>query len=124
MAYVRTKQAAEKLWIRGEIGGKHTSGAKAHVDYIAFRPGINHRPTLKPSFSAACKARTLQKRQAYFPWLRLATSLRIAGKTANPSLPHGKTGKPPIQGIVSGGIGGQKEVQPRGRTPVIEGEEP
>ena len=51
-------QAAEKLWIRGEIGGKHTSGAKAHADYIAFTPGINPRPTLKPSFSAACEALT------------------------------------------------------------------
>jgi hypothetical protein len=40
------KQAAEKLWIRGEIGGKHTSGAKAHDDYIPFTPGINPRPTL------------------------------------------------------------------------------
>jgi Bacterial transcriptional regulator len=45
-------QAAEKLWIRGEIGGKHTSGAKAHIDYIALTPGINPRPTPKQSFSA------------------------------------------------------------------------
>jgi hypothetical protein len=29
----------------------------AHDDYIAFTPGINPRPTLKPSVSAACKAR-------------------------------------------------------------------
>jgi hypothetical protein len=27
-----------------------TSGAKAHDDYIAFTPGINPRPTLKPEF--------------------------------------------------------------------------
>jgi hypothetical protein len=44
------KQAAEKHWIRGEIVGKHTSGAKAQVDYIAFTPGINPRPTLKTEF--------------------------------------------------------------------------
>ncbi len=33
---------------------RRTPGAKAHDDYIAFAPGINPRPTLKPSFSAAC----------------------------------------------------------------------
>jgi hypothetical protein len=48
----------------GETGGKHTSGAKAHDDYIAFRPGINPRPTLKPGSSAACKARPLQDQAA------------------------------------------------------------
>ena len=42
----------------GRISEEHTSGAKAHADYIAFTPGINPRPTLKPSFSAACSART------------------------------------------------------------------
>jgi hypothetical protein len=39
-----------------------TSGAKAHVDYIAFTPGINPRPTLKPTFSAACKTLIYQSR--------------------------------------------------------------
>ena len=34
---------------------KHAPGAKAQVDYIAFAPGINPRPTLKPSFSATCE---------------------------------------------------------------------
>ena len=31
-------------------------------DYIAFTPGINPRPTLKPSFFGACSARTLHAR--------------------------------------------------------------
>jgi hypothetical protein len=35
--------------------GKHAPGAKALDDYIAFAPGINPRPTLKPGFSAASK---------------------------------------------------------------------
>ena len=48
--YVRAKQAAEKLWIRGEIGEKHTSGAKAHVDYITFTPGIKSPAYPKTEF--------------------------------------------------------------------------
>jgi hypothetical protein len=50
------KEAAEKLQNLGELDGKQTSGAKGRVDFIAFTPEINLRPTLKPRFSAACKA--------------------------------------------------------------------
>jgi hypothetical protein len=50
------KQAAEKVGIRAKSAESIPQGLKAHDDYIAFTPGINPRPTLKPSFSAACKA--------------------------------------------------------------------
>jgi hypothetical protein len=56
---LRGQTGCGKTLDSGEIVGKHTSGAKAQVDYIAFTPGINPRPTLKPSFSAACKARRI-----------------------------------------------------------------
>jgi hypothetical protein len=39
---------------------KLTSGAKARVDFMLFMPGLKPRPTARTSFSAACKARTLQ----------------------------------------------------------------
>ncbi len=37
------------------IPKKHTSGAKAHVDSALVMPGINPRPTVRTSFSAADK---------------------------------------------------------------------
>jgi hypothetical protein len=51
-------QGLKRLRKKSDGAGKHAPGAKAHDDYIAFAPGINPRPTLKPSFSAACKAQT------------------------------------------------------------------
>ena len=50
------KEAAEKLQDLGEPDGKQASGPKGRIDFIAFTPEINLRPTLKPGFSAACKA--------------------------------------------------------------------
>jgi hypothetical protein len=35
---------------------RRTSGAEAHDDFMTFLPGINPRPTLKQSFSAAYEA--------------------------------------------------------------------
>ena len=55
--FAGAKQAAEKGRISGENLGKHTAGAEARFDSIAFMPGINPRPTARRSFSAACKAR-------------------------------------------------------------------
>jgi hypothetical protein len=52
------------------------SGAKAHDDYSAFTPGINPRPTLKPSFSAAC----------------LAPEGQLFGRHALKSIPSGPKG--------------------------------
>jgi len=40
----------------GAPDGKQTTGPKGRVDFIAFMPEINLRPTLKPSFSAAGEA--------------------------------------------------------------------
>jgi len=48
-----TEQLAEKGRDFGKIGGKHTSGPKGRVDSATFMPGMNPRPTSKPSFSAA-----------------------------------------------------------------------
>ena len=53
------KEAAEKGRISGEKLEKHTSVAEARFDSIGFMPGINPRPTVRMSFSAACKAQTL-----------------------------------------------------------------
>jgi hypothetical protein len=49
-------KAAEKgvFWVKN--GKKHTSGAKARVDFAAFLPGMNPWPTARRSFSAACAA--------------------------------------------------------------------
>jgi hypothetical protein len=46
------KEAAEKLQNLGEVDGMQSSRPKGRVDFIAFTPEINLRPTLKPSFSA------------------------------------------------------------------------
>ncbi len=54
--YCRLKVVGMKERKDVPLAGNHAPGAKAHDDYIAFVPGINPRPTLKPSFSAACKA--------------------------------------------------------------------
>ena len=54
----RAKEAAEKGRISGEDLEKHTAGAEARFDSIAFMPGINPRHTARRSFSAACKARS------------------------------------------------------------------
>jgi hypothetical protein len=51
----RASHAAEKPGIRAKWAKHNTSGAKAHVDYITFTPGINPRPTLKPSGSKAAE---------------------------------------------------------------------
>jgi hypothetical protein len=50
------RQAAEKLGISGEIGGKRLSGAKAHTDSVGLMRGLKPAPPSEPSFSAACKA--------------------------------------------------------------------
>ncbi len=57
---VGVNQVAEKLPVAGAIPEKHTSGAEARADSIAFAPGINPRPTARTSFSAACKTPTYQ----------------------------------------------------------------
>jgi hypothetical protein len=44
------KQAAEKGRDLGEIGEKHTSGAKGRIDSAAFMPGLKPGPTLDPEF--------------------------------------------------------------------------
>jgi hypothetical protein len=59
IALCTAKEAAEKLDNSDEIG-KHTSGPEGQVNFIAFMPGINPRPTFKTEFSAAFKARTRQ----------------------------------------------------------------
>ncbi len=51
-----TKQAAEKLGVSGEIGGKHSSGAKARADSVGFIRGLKPPPPSESSFSAACEA--------------------------------------------------------------------
>jgi hypothetical protein len=53
------KQAAQKLLIPGEIGGKYPSVAKASVDSVGFMRGLKPPPPSGSSFSAACKARPL-----------------------------------------------------------------
>src|SRR5271170_4435653 len=45
----------KKAEVRSIFDGKHTSGAEAHGDSLAFVPGINPRPTARTSFSAACE---------------------------------------------------------------------
>ena len=50
----RALQAAEKGLNPGQTDEKHTSGAKARVDSVAFVPGINPWPTARRSFSATC----------------------------------------------------------------------
>jgi hypothetical protein len=57
MRKICTKGTASEAAEKSDRAGKHAPGAKAHDDYIAFAPGINPRPTLKPSFSAACFSR-------------------------------------------------------------------
>jgi glyoxylase-like metal-dependent hydrolase (beta-lactamase superfamily II) len=47
-----TEPAEEKGSIVGEIDGRHTSGAKALLGWLATLPGINPRPTQEASFSA------------------------------------------------------------------------
>jgi hypothetical protein len=44
------KQAAEKGRDLGELGEKHTSGAKGRIDSAAFMPGLKPRPTIDPEF--------------------------------------------------------------------------
>ena len=39
------QRAAEKGVVFGEELGKHSAGAKAHLDLIGFMPGVNPRPT-------------------------------------------------------------------------------
>jgi hypothetical protein len=51
------KQAAEKLEISGEIGGKCPSAAKAGVDSASVMRGLKPPPPSESSFYAACKAR-------------------------------------------------------------------
>jgi len=51
------KEAAEKGHVSGQNLEKHAAGAKAHIDLIAFMPGVNPRPTAPMSFSASCEAR-------------------------------------------------------------------
>ena len=41
---VGVKEAAEKLGISGEIGGKRPSGAKAHIDFVGFMRGLKPPP--------------------------------------------------------------------------------
>jgi hypothetical protein len=48
--FAGAKQAAEKLGVRGKMGRKHTSAAKAIIDSIGFVPGINPRPTARNEF--------------------------------------------------------------------------
>jgi hypothetical protein len=55
------KEAAEELGISDEFGGRHPSGAEAHVDSIAFVARLKSCPFKAMSFSAACKA------DVYFP---------------------------------------------------------
>jgi hypothetical protein len=52
---------------------KHTSGAKARMDFIGLMPGINPRPTARLSFSAACEVVPFQScalRSSWYPTLR------------------------------------------------------
>jgi hypothetical protein len=49
------KEAAGKLGISDEIGGRHPSGAEAHVDSIAFVARMKACHFKAMSFSAACK---------------------------------------------------------------------
>jgi hypothetical protein len=44
--FPRPEQAAEKLWIRGEIGGKHTSGASSPEVYVPERSHGFENPLL------------------------------------------------------------------------------
>ena len=50
------ERAAEKGLIRGEIGGKRTSGAEARIDSVGFMRGLKPPPPSGLSFSAACEA--------------------------------------------------------------------
>jgi hypothetical protein len=54
--HVRAKQAAEKLGISGEIGGKCPSAAKAGIHSVGIMRGLKPPPPSVSSFSAACKA--------------------------------------------------------------------
>ena len=60
-----------------------SAACKAHIDYIAFRPGINSRPTLKPTFSAARKTLTYQPRlikaNPIYPRFHPQRSLNVVG---------------------------------------------
>jgi hypothetical protein len=50
-----TEQAAEKVGESSEIGEKHPSGAKAHVDSAALMARLNSCPFKAKGFSAACE---------------------------------------------------------------------
>ena len=52
-------EAAEKLGDSGEIGGKHPSGAKAHVDSVGHMRGLKPPPPSESSFSAGCDAESI-----------------------------------------------------------------
>ena len=49
-----------------------------HIDFIAFTPEMNLRPTLKPSFFAACRvpsiSLTLSARLCFSRWLKFFSS--------------------------------------------------
>ena len=49
----RALHVAEKVGVSDEPAGRHPSGAEAHADLTGLEPGINPRPTTRPSFSAA-----------------------------------------------------------------------
>src|SRR6204780_3628651 len=51
------------------------------------------------------------------------TNLSVGRKAANAPFPHRQAAEPPIHHVVSSGVGGQKLVHCRSRTPVIEGKE-
>jgi hypothetical protein len=57
-----TSQAAEKVGESSEIGEKHPSGAKAHVDSAALMARLKSCPFKAKGFSAACKVVPFQSK--------------------------------------------------------------
>ena len=63
-----------------------------------------------PALPTVCPD-TKQNRAATSTALTCHSPLSLAGKAANPPLPHRKTGKPPVQHVVGGRVVGQKHIQ-------------
>jgi putative transposase len=58
-------QGLNRLRKNSGFGEKHTSGAKAHDDYMTSMPGINPRPTLKPGFFRSLRSRALIQSKSF-----------------------------------------------------------
>jgi hypothetical protein len=94
--HLQAEQAAEKGPFPRRPPESHPVGAEVHSDYAAFAARLKSHPDTKPSgipagmsFSATCKARTLQDALVHFT--RPAVSFTIPVFTNGTSAPRGSS---------------------------------